>query len=471
MKVSDLFCGMEGSANSCRRTELSGYREDAGHLKEAQGDLLGAVTLFLHAGLPWLAADCVNNHPAYSFQEDALNYVTNGLIQAGMQEKVLNYVQLGNFLRHQLGDFLEKLGKYETAKEAYCKGHAYQEAVELARQKFPEEVAVLQEEWGDWLVNSAINHFMEAGCIIKAIESAIASRHWNKAAQILKSQNVKVTLNYHVMLAEHFETMKQYSEAENFFLAANLASRAFDMYIQANEWDLARKVLLSETAWFCMFEDDVRNVVLLMQQILNNNSYVMKVVSKHLSEVDARALHLNQGHKFEALGRFKDAEKLYLEAKEYDLAIKMYKNARMFDSMIELASKYRKESLSEMHLELAKQLEEDGLLQDAEQQYLEVDDWRSTVKMYSTHCMWEDAMRVAKNFGGVIGARQVAYAWALSLGGQSGAQLLAKMGLLEQAIDYAADTSDFDHAFDLCRASLRDKLPEVGVVCIFYFKT
>lgn len=49
----------------------------------------------------------------------------------------------------------------------------------------------------------------------------------------------------------------------------------------------------------------------------------------------------------------------------------------------------------------------------------------------------------------------------MSLGGENGAQLLAKLGLVEEAIEYATEAAAFEHAFDLCRASLKHKLPEV----------
>lgn len=60
-------------------------------------------------------------------------------------------------------------------------------------------------------------------------------------------------------------------------------------------------------------------------------------------------------------------------------------------------------------------------------------------------------------------AMQVAYAWAVSLGGDPGAQLLVKLGLVEQAIEYAMEEGAFEHAFDLCRGSLKHKLPEVRI--------
>ena len=61
------------------------------------------------------------------------------------------------------------------------------------RRHFPAEVVALEEEWGDWLmsqhqVDAAINHLIEAGCSLKAVEAALAARQWQKAAAVLDSQ-------------------------------------------------------------------------------------------------------------------------------------------------------------------------------------------------------------------------------------------------------------------------------------------
>lgn len=74
-----------------------------------------------------------------------------------------------------------------------CRGHIYRKALDLARRHFPAQVVPLEEEWGDWLmsqhqVDAAINHFIEAGCSMKAAEAALAARQWTKAAAILDSQ-------------------------------------------------------------------------------------------------------------------------------------------------------------------------------------------------------------------------------------------------------------------------------------------
>ena len=79
-----------------------------------------------------------------------------------------------------------------------------------------------------------------------------------------------------------------------------------------------------------------------------------------------------------------------------------------------------------------------------------------------TQGMWDDALRVARAQGGANASKQVAYAWAVSLGGDAGAALLQKFGLLEAAIDFAMESGAFAHAFELTRAGqLKAKLPEV----------
>lgn len=78
-------------------------------------------------------------------------------------------------------------------------------------------------------------------------------------------------------------------------------------------------------------------------------------------------------------------------------------------------------------------------MRQAEHHYLEAKDWKAAVNMYRGNEMWEEAYRVAKAHGGATAAKQVAYLWAKSLGGDSAVKLLTKFGLLEAAIEYAAE--------------------------------
>jgi intraflagellar transport protein 172 len=67
------------------------------------------------------------------------------------------------------------------------------------------------------------------------------------------------------------------------------------------------------------------------------------------------------------------------------------------------------------------------LLQGAESYYVDGGDWEGAVNMYRGNDLWEDAYRVAKFHGGVAAGNRVAYAWALSIGGEAGSKLLSKL--------------------------------------------
>ena len=41
--------------------------------------------------------------------------------------------------------------------------------------------------------------------------------------------------------------------------------------------------------------------------------------------------------------------------------------------------------------------------------------------------------------------------WADSIGGDAGAKLLTRFGLIEQALEYDIQTENFDHAFEMDR--------------------
>jgi intraflagellar transport protein 172 len=45
----------------------------------------------------------------------------------------------------------------------------------------------------------------------------------------------------------------------------------------------------------------------------------------------------------------------------------------------------------------------------------------------------------------------VAYLWARSLGGEAAVKLLSKFGLLDAALEFAADNNAFDFAFELSK--------------------
>lgn len=76
-----------------------------------------------------------------------------------------------------------------------------------------------------------------------------------------------------------------------------------------------------------------------------------------MGKAEITLLYVNQAQKFEAQGRLKEAEKLYLTVNEPDLAINMYKKHKLYDHMIRLVASFHKDYLQQTHLHLAQQLE------------------------------------------------------------------------------------------------------------------
>ena len=59
------------------------------------------------------------------------------------------------------------------------------------------------------------------------------------------------------------------------------------------------------------------------------------------------------------------------------------------------------------HVIVAQQLEVEGSLKEAEKHFTDAKEWKHAVQMYRQQNMWEDALRVAKVFGGVNASKQV----------------------------------------------------------------
>eukprot|EP00854_Cymbomonas_tetramitiformis_P006568 gene6568-7868_t len=404
----------------------TGQEEQAGAVKEKEGDYMGAISLYLKGGLPGRAAQVVCKQGPHQFDNGLLDSISSSLTKAAMHERA--------------GEFYEKLGRFDAARDAYRRGNAYRRAVDLCRKEFPAAVVQLEEEWGDWLVHqkqldAAVNHFVEAGQSIKAIEAAIECRQWRKAADIVEQQDPATAAPFFKRIAHHYEQARSYEEAERYYVRAGMPGDAVEMYTCVDKWEAAHKVAVT-----------------------------------YMTDQEAAILYTRRARELEGQGKFKEAEKMYLTVKEHDLAINMYKKNRMYDQMIRLVSTFRKDLLTETHLHLAQQLEADSNFKEAEKHYLEAKDWKSVVQMYRANELWDDAIRIARMHGGTNASKQVAYAWAVSLGGEAGAQLLSKFGLVEQAIDYAMESGAFMHAFELTRASMKHKLPEVHLKYAMYLE-
>ena len=68
----------------------------------------------------------------------------------------------------------------------------------------------------------------------------------------------------------------------------------------------------------------------------------IQVAAQFLSTDESCVIYVGEAKQLEASRQFKHAEKLYVEAGQYDLAINMYKKGGLWDKVVQLVAKYRK---------------------------------------------------------------------------------------------------------------------------------
>ncbi|KAI8804484.1 hypothetical protein BJ742DRAFT_824622 [Cladochytrium replicatum] len=396
----------------------SGQEDKAAHMKEEEADYIGAVNLYLRGGMPGRAAFLLNSQASLGGNTELTEKIATAAFNSGLFEKA--------------GELYERLGNSDRALDSYKRGKAFRAAVELSRTAYPHQVVSLEEQWGDYLVSqkqmdAAINHFIEAGQSVKAIESAIAAKQWKKAVGIVDSfQPPEKGKPYFLQLAQHFREAGELANAEKYYVLAGKPNDAVEMYTTSKKWEKAHAL-----------------------------------ASSFMSQEEVAILYISQARELEAQGNLKEAERLYLTVGEPDLAINMYRQHKHYDHMIRLVTAHHKDLLLETHLYLAKTLETDGNLKQSEHHYIEGKDWKSAINMYCANSMYEEAYRIGKAYGGPNSAKQVAYLWARSLGGESAVKLLTKFGLLDAAIDFATENGHFDFAFELSRFADKAKLADV----------
>uniref|UniRef100_A0A8C2A3K4 Intraflagellar transport protein 172 homolog n=1 Tax=Cyprinus carpio TaxID=7962 RepID=A0A8C2A3K4_CYPCA len=414
--------------------------EKAGEVKENEGDFIGAVNLYLKAGLPAKAACLTCNN----------------------------------------GMWLEKWTRNnQKALECYRKGNAFKKAVDLARVAFPAEVVKLEEVWGDYLVqqkqmDAAINHYIEAGCSTKAIEAAIAARQWKKALHILELQEDKAAAKYYLKIAQHYASVQEFEVAERLFVKGDHTKDAIDMYTQAGRWEQAHKLAVK-----CMSQEDVSALYISRAQELEkegkykeaerlfttvdepdlaitmykkNKMYddMIRLVAVHHKDL-LQETHIHLAKELEAESRFQEAEYHYLEGQDWKAAVNMYRVNDMweeayrmakthggasahkqvaylwaknlggeaavkllnkfgfletaidfaadnyaFDFAFELARLAMKQRIPDIHLKNAMFLEDQGKFNEAETEFIKAGKPKEAVLMHVHNKDWSNAQRVAE---------------------------------------------------------------------------
>lgn len=374
------------------------------------------VELYLKAGMPAKAAQMVSRY-SISGPVDLLEKVAASLSTIGLYERA--------------GEMLVRMGEIQLAMDSFSKASAFRRAVDLARIHFPSRVVALQESWGNYLlehnqVDMAINHFIEASLSIRAIEAAVSVKDWNAAANLLAHVDRTLAGPYFKQLAHHFLELGNTRKAEENFMNAELPDQVVEMYAREKRWEEARRV-----------------------------------AQLHMGPHELKRLFIELADKLEKEGKLDEAQVLYLSVDEPDLAINMLRRHRKYEAMILLVKAHRSSLLMETHQFLGQSLEAECCFQDAESHYCEASAWLCAVNMYRANDMWLDAIRVANTNGGVDASKRVAYAWALSLGSETGGKMLIEQGLLEPVIDFAVDSGAFEYARELARHAAPQRVRDI----------
>ncbi|WKY15558.1 hypothetical protein Q1695_000775 [Nippostrongylus brasiliensis] len=405
-------------ANYYRMLFDTGQDAKAAELKAAEGDLAGAVNLYMKAKKPILALETTMANSSLSNDHQLMASIAAQLRQSHIYDKA--------------GELHEHMKDFENALQCYTEGKVFNKAVQLARFAAPEKVVSLEEQWGDHLVSegqhdASINHFLEANSLVKAAEAAIQAKEWSKAVQIVDViQDSQVSNDFYGRIAAHYATTDELDRAERLYLEADLQKEAIAMYIKKNRWADAYR--LSE---------------------------------EFLGKEETFALYESKAEELEQLGRYADAEQLFVSIGMSNRAVLMYKNADRNDDVIRLVEKYHGEHLQDTHKRLGMEHEERGDLRLAEEEYLKAGDIKAAINMYREKEMWTDAYRLARAEGGEQEQKQVALLWAKSLGGEAGVKLLNRFGMLNEAIDHFTEIGTFDFAFELARLGAKERLPGV----------
>lgn len=393
--------------------------DKAAKIKESDGDYNASIKLYLKGGYPAKAANLVKLYGIGNFDNQLLENIVKTLLQVGIFDKA--------------GEILELMGHFKRALEAYHKGACFSKAVELAKKNIQNMVEKLEEEWGDYLSSQkhneeAIIHYIEGNCKDKAIEAAIIARKWDKAIELCNKAPMEIAKHYYADIGDHFAALHKMDQAEKYYLKSGEPILCLNMYIRYSKWDRA---------------------VEFAKQHLQNETY--------------KDLIAREAENIEKTGKLKEAEKLYLIAEEYDVAITMYKDNKQYDNMIRLVSKYRPEYLRDTHLMVANLIceEKSANLKQAELHYLEANDWSSCAEMYKNHELWDDAMRVAKSYGNREEVNAKVKDWVKNLSYEEQKKKLFSLNMIDCLIDIEILAENFPEAFKLAEQYSKYKLPEI----------
>jgi len=284
-------------------------------------------------------------------------------------------------------------------------------------RNFTDTTECLQEEV--MLFVNRIAHILHSIVVqCDGAKSAIKAKCWNRTIEI--SEQVDKDCfgmdQLYQDIARYFVSVKNFSEAETYFVKSKDFSLVVLMYIHHSLWSEA------ERSAKCLLTND-----------------------------EARCIFEKEATLFETGKKYEEAEQLYIYSGQPKKGIDMYKKVGMLKQALNLAHEYGKDSIAGIHQKIAHQLEEQGSLLEAYNHFTEAKDWTGAVKMYKSRDLWDKALHAAVSIGGKDAYKSVAYSYSLHLiksGDYDGIKSLS-YDLISDAIEISLSSNNFSHAFQL----------------------
>ena len=162
----------------------------AAEVKANLGEHTEAATLMLRANLP-LKAFRILVEQGITQPQTLIDSVVLALTEGGMHE--------------QAGDLHNRCGKRKQALESFIKGKSFMKGIDLARFHFPNQIVNLELAWAEHLVSlkrydSAVDHFIEAHELGKAIDAAFKAKRFDDACRIADQLDDTQGLDEHIKI-------------------------------------------------------------------------------------------------------------------------------------------------------------------------------------------------------------------------------------------------------------------------------
>jgi len=207
-----------------------------------------------------------------------------------------------------------------NAVNMYKKNQLWEEALRVVKTHGSnKEVNDFAKNWAESLgKDKGIKFLMKIGLIESAIDYLIDLKDFDEALT-LANMNAKHKINdIYYKQAQKYEDEKRFKEAEELYIKSGKPKEAIQMYEFQKEWTNAMKI------------------------------------AKRYDTSALQDIYINQAKWHLDRKELNEAENCFLQSKNYDAAINVYLEKRLFEDALRLAKKYNIERITEINNMIAR---------------------------------------------------------------------------------------------------------------------